>query len=342
MPTAEVQSFYNILPIQHNEFTSKIELNYWYRVQLSAEMFIRNTARDVFPVYENGTLLLKNIADHRFEGFEISLQINNVPYSRKFSMSNIISFYKWNSTVTHVYNGYANTPIAGFNTVYKAIIEGKPLGAIVGNGYLRDANGKMIIGSDGFPMVNNQPVVIGSPVPDFTLKFSHEITWENLSLNIDWEYKKGGDVWNGTQAVLDYYGRSAATGTDRNITGYVFDGVTKNGRLNTAAVSFYNAALPVQQNRWVRYGYTGVAEAYVQKASAVRLHNLSVAYNFRFKKKYLQGIRLIAYAENLIIWSAYKGADANQLLYGQPASSGLDFFNLPSTKNFGVSVSIQF
>ena len=199
----------------------------------------------------------------------------------------------------------------------------------------------MMIGQDGFPLVNNQPSVIGNPTPDYTLKFSHVATWQAFSLNIDWEFRKGGDRWNGTAAALDYDGRSTATAAQRDITGYVFAGKLQNGGKNAIPVAFYDPALPVGQNRWVRYGYTGVAESYIQKGDNIRVHTLSLAYDLKIRKC-LQRIRLTAYAQNLILWSTYKGADPNQLLYDQPGSGGLDFFNLPSTTTYGASASIQF
>ncbi|HXB92055.1 MAG TPA: hypothetical protein VNU72_07195, partial [Puia sp.] len=114
-----------------------------------------------------------------------------------------------------------------------------------------------------------------------------------------------------------------------------------SGGKNNIPVAFYDPALPVNQNRWVRYGITGVATSYIQKGDNIRIHTLSLARDIRIKK-YLQRIRLTAYAQNLLLWSAYKGGDPNQLLYDQPGSGGLDFFNLPSTKTFGTSASLQF
>src|SRR5206468_4042750 len=104
---------------------------------------------------------------------------------------------------------------------------------------------------------------------------------------------------------------------------------------------FYNPALPFDRNRWVRYGYTGVAEDYIEKASHVRINNIGVSYK-PDTKKYIQNLTFSLYANNIFIWTAYKGSDPNQLFYDQSNTNGLDFFNLPSTKNFGFNVSIQF
>lgn len=295
IPFTEVNTYNDLAPMQHREFVSWLQLDYERIISLRADFSIRDTKDNVFPIYNNNQLSLKNLADTRYKSFELALQINTAyRYPPKLSVSNKVSFFKFSNTVTRIQDGYDNYRIAGFSTVYKALVKGRPVGVIMGNSY-------------------NLPSVIGNPTPDYTVKFSHVATWKAFTFNLDWEYRKGGDVWNGTAAVLDYYGRSAASAVDRNST---------------------------SQDRWVRYGYTGVAASYIQKGDNIRIHNLSLAYDIK-TKKYLQRIRLTAYAENLLLWSAYKGVDPNQLLYDQPGSGGLDFFNLPSTKTYGVSASFQ-
>jgi hypothetical protein len=338
-PVTEVSSFQDVFPIRHKEWTARAELNYKYKLSLQVELFNRKISDDIFPVYNNGSFELKNIANHRNSGAELILSYNS--YANKITTSNSLSFFTYKNIVTDVKDGYNFTPIAGFSNINKAIVKDEPLGVITGNKFLRDENNRMIIGSNGFPLVDPSLSVIGNPTPDFVMKMSNGISWKRVSLNLDWEWKKGGDVWNGTQAVLDYYGRSATTAQLRNTTGYVFDGVLEDGHTNSNPVSFYDPNLPIDENRWVRYGYTGVAEEYIQKGDHIRINNFGVNYKLSFKK-YIQTVSLSAYTSNLLIWKAYNGTDPNQLLHDQANSGGLDYFNLPSVKSFGFTASIQF
>jgi len=79
----------------------------------------------------------------------------------------------------------------------------------------------------------------------------------------------------------------------------------------------------------------------LQKGDCIRLNHVGISYKPKIKK-YLQQLNLSLYATNIILWSAYKGADPNQLLNDQPGTSGLDFFNIPSYHSFGFSVSLKF
>lgn len=341
-PVKEARSFKGLIPINHREWSARVELDYEYKVGLTAEVFIKKTENDVFPVYESGDLYLRNIADHRNKGIELQLTQNRGLFRNKFRTTNTITFTAWQNKVTRVEDGYDFTPIAGFSNVHKAIVKGQPFGAIVGNSYRRDGAGNIVIGSDGFPLADNRLKVIGNPIPDFVLKLNNGFFWKMLSMSIDWEWRKGGEAWNGTEAALDFYGRSEQTASLRNTTNYVFAGVLEDGHFNTIPVSFYDPSLPVTANRWTRYGLSGIAEEYIQKADQVRIQALTLSCKLNFKK-YIQTLTLSTYINNLVLWSAYKGADPGiRLLYDQPNTSGLDFFNLPATKTYGFSASIQF
>lgn len=338
-PVREILSFNNLRAVRHKEWTGSLELSYRNKYSFRGEFFTRKTRDDIFPIEENGNLVLKNIADHRKYGIE--LELSAAIRTRTLEVTNRLSFTNWQNKVTGVRDGYNFTPIAGFNNINKAVVNGEVLGAITGSSFARDVHNNIVIGADGYPLVNNQRTVIGNPLPDFVMKLSNSLTWKRIFLSVDWQWQNGGEIWNGTQAVLDYHGRSQNSATLRNTTGYVFPGVLEDGHINTIPVNFYDPSQPITQNRWVRYGLPGVTEEYIQKADHIKLNTLSVGYRINFKK-YLQKLTISAYVNNLIIWSAYKGVDPNQLLYDQPDTSGLDFFNLPSTKVFGLFVILQF
>jgi hypothetical protein len=342
-PLTEVITYNNLNPVQHREYSGGIEVQYKSKISFAANYFNRTKVDDIFPVMISDKMNLLNMATHRQSGIEMELAFNPYRWNQnKLNYNNSISFVAYKSKVLAVNDGYNYTPIAGFKEVHKALVKGEVLGAIVGNTWLRNADNKIVIGADGFPLVNNLLSVIGNPIPDFTIKFNQRFSYKTKwHLNIDCEWRKGGDIWNGTQALLDYYGRSATTATLRNTTGYVFDGVAPNGNHNSIPVDFYNPTLAIEQNRWVRYGHSGVAESYIQKGDCIRLNNIGIVYKQAIKK-YLHQMVFSLYAGNIILWSPYSGTDPNQLLNDQSGSSGLDFFNLPSTHSYGFSVSLQF
>jgi hypothetical protein len=340
-PVTEVSGYKDLSPIRHKEWAAKVNLTYSDLFIFSGNVYIRNIRNDVFPLYRGGMLQLKNMADMQNKGLELSLQTFERSIGSTIRMESTLSFFTYRNKVTRVNDGYNYTPIAGFSNVHKSLIEGQPLGVIVGSTYVTDGAGHTVIGDDGFPLVDPQPQIIGNPIPDFVMKFNNTLRWKKLSLQTDLEWKKGAETWNGTQAALDYYGRSAGTAAQRNISNYVFDGVLQNGHVNDIPVSFYDARLPVESNRWTRYGLPGVASSYIQKADYLRLNAVNLTYRLNFKKNN-QVVLLSTYVNNILLWSPYKGADPDQLLFDQTNTTGLDFFNLPAVKTYGFNVSYQF
>ena len=344
-PTNEVLSFKNLEPISTTEKKIGLQYNVWRnRINFEAVYFHKSITDDIFPTFENGNLVLKNIGNHINNGFELNLQLNNFPfgYSLNFRDNHKITFTKYRSEVTQVNSHEQFFPIAGFSDVYRALVKGEALGSIVGTAYQRDNSGKIIIGNDGFPLVSPNLKVIGNPIPDFIIKFSHEFKIYDFSLNIDWEWRKGGDVWNGTAANLDYYGRSQNSADQRNIANYTFSGVLQNGAPNNILVDFYNVNQSFENNLWYRYGFTGVAENYISKADQIRLNNILLSYTFRRNILPFNELKMSASINNFIIWSKYKGVDATQNFYNSRDIQGLDFYNLPSVKSYALQIAVKF
>lgn len=340
-PVQEVETFKGLSNINTKEWKAGARLNLGYYISLDGEYFNRKSINDIFPVFENNQLRLKNIADHTYSGYEFNFAYDRLRLGYDAYVTNKVSFFKYKDIVDHILPGYQNMAVSGFKDIYKTLLEGQALGVVMGSYFERNAAGQLIIDEFGYPKKAGGMKIIADPTPDFVMKFNHSLAYKNLSLDINWEWKKGGQLWNGTQAVLDYYGRSYESGEERNIKNYVFQGVDVNGSVNQIPVDFYDPYRSVQENRWSRYGYLGVAESYVQKADYIRINNISLSSTFpvNYGK---QNLKLTFYVNNIMLWQASKGVDPNQNFYDMDNGRGLDFFNLPSFKTFGCIVSFKF
>ena len=336
-PVQEVQSFRNLKSINNLESKAGFRFYYDYRYTLEGSFTNKKYTNDVFPVFENGKIVLKNLVDHNSKNYDLNLNLNNFP----FRYGNVqIGFNKTLSKVTNVLEDYQNAPISGFNSVYRGIVKGEALGVLIGTAYQRNENGQAIIGNDGFPLVATEKKILGNPIPDFTMKFSYTQNFWDFSLNVDLEWRKGGDVWNGTNASLDYYGRSENSTNERNISNFIFDGVLQNGNVNNIPVDFYNVNQPFEQNKFYRYGSLGVAEDYVVKGDALRINNVTLSCNLR-KIEFLKNVKLSLFARNILLWSKSK-LDPQTSFFDSDNGQGLNFYNLPSMRSYGASVSFIF
>ena len=322
----------NLLVMYRFNYMWNINLNYYFKK-------VQNLYT---PLFNANAVVWSPDVNYKQNGFEF--EIEKMRYgNRHFDYSFNLNFTYYKNEVTSLNNNQTRLPFAGFADVSKNYIVGQPLGVIVGNGYLRDQNQNVIIDNDGFPMVDPQQKILGNPNPDFVVGFYNTFKYQDFSLSLSFDWSQGGQLWNGTQQTLNYYGKSALTEEQRNVTNYVFNGVTPSGSANTKPVSFYDSNLPVEQNRWVRYGVAGVTEDAIEDASYFRLNSINLAYSspngiFRDKLKFTIAI----FMNNAFVVTKSKSAFGNNSMFNSTDTAGLDYFNSPMMKSFGSSLTIKF
>lgn len=348
MAVGDYASFYEseelfFRPTLSPETERKFETGVGLRMaKFSADVaFFRNITDDfVAPTEQGLTFQLENVATVRNQGVTLSLGYDSYQ-NRGASWGAALRWSHYTSIVTDLYSQTV-IPLAGFETVRAVLAEGKPVGAIYGTTYQRHEQGPRLIGADGFPIENPTPKMIGNPIPDWILGLSSYFNFRNWKLSVVFDWKYGGEQWNGTRSVLDYLGRSATTAEQRNITNYIFKGVDVNGNTNVMPVSFSDPSRPVTDNRWTRYGWDGVGEAYIEDASWFRLSELTLSHTIKFRESKINEIKISFIGRNLLLFTPYRGVDPSSQLFGYANGQGLDLFNLPATRSLGAQFSIKF
>ena len=220
---------------------------------------------------------------------------------------------------------------------------GEPFGVFYGIGWLRDDNGNRIIDADpnsstfGYPLRSSEPIKIGDPNPDFILGWRNTVTHRNFRLSALVEYKQGGDVWNGPEAIMRQNGQSAVT--EKRGTTTVFSGVrSDNGQPNDITAEY-------NQFYWSNIeGYGNVNEPFVEDATWFRLRDVTLSYSFDNQFTRSIGLRdatVSFWGRNLILITPYSGIDPETNLYGQNNSLGVEYYNNPGGRSFGVEISLS-
>jgi len=303
--------------------------------------FYKNKTDDfVAPVDDNGIYRLINAASVVNRGVTITTSYDR--WSGDYNWGIRLGWSKYINETDRIYVEKDFIPLAGFSDIQTVLAPGKPLGAIYGSAYLRNAAGEKIIGIDGFPVHDTSLRMIGNPLPDWMLGCTGHIKRDRICLSFVFDFKKGGDIWNGTRAALDYLGRSSATGSARNTTGYIFEGVTAEGVRNTTAVNFADAGQPIENNRWVRYGWSGVGEDYIEDSSWIRMSELNLSYTIDGKEEHLlRQIKFTLSAHNLFLITPYSGVDPASALFGYSTGKGLDLFNTPAVRSYNAQLTLK-
>jgi TonB-linked SusC/RagA family outer membrane protein len=214
--------------------------------------------------------------------------------------------------------------------------------------------GAVYIGEDGFPVRDPNQRVIGDPNPDWTGGVTTTFRYRNLELGGLVDVRRGGVIYNGTRGALYSYGTHKDTEERAACTE---DGCTGNEKVFGETIlpgpvvgPGAGTSVPIGEN-WYRNGlapcpFSDVAELCMEDGSYVKLRELSVAYTFASRwlarTAGLSSVNVRVAGRNLHTWTDYTGYDPETNLGGSiQKTRGMDYFNMPQTRSFVMSVTLN-
>lgn len=331
----------SLMPETERKFETGLNLKGFNGLSLAFIYFNNRTSDFIVPVGDVDRFNLQNAA--RIKNYGGTISAGYIRDIGVFRYGVDLKWSKYESIVEKIYTGKDLIPLAGFESAQSVLAPGQPVGAIYGTSYIRNQAGMKVIDNTGFPLKDEALKMIGNPIPDWTLGWSSFFEWKQLKLSFLFDFRKGGEIWNGTNAVLDYLGRSATTGELRNTSGYIFEGVDINDNPNTIPVDFSDPEVPVEDNRWVRYGWDGIGEDYIEDASWIRLNELTLSYYLKrsWNNNILKEVKLSLIGRNLLLITPYSGVDPAAHLFGYGTGAGLDLFNSPAVRSYSAQITIK-
>lgn len=214
------------------------------------------------------------------------------------------------------------------NMAEERLTAGGSIGDIYVRAFCTDSKGNPVIGSDGLPEKNNEYTYAGNAAPKYQIGWSNDFNWKGIALSFVLQGNFGGKGLSLTQAMMDQYGVSKATADARNN-----GGVWVGQQLIPATQYYYHVTSP-----------EGVGAAYIYDATNVRLAELSVGYTIPMHRwvNWMQSIKVSFVGRNLCM--IYNKAPFDPMSTASMGNfmQGIDYFNLPSLRNLGFSVSMDF
>lgn len=235
---------------------------------------------------------------------------------------------------------------------------------LTGDYWLREKNadGKEIAGgryqvdpTTGLYKTSNVTTnVIGNREPSIIGGLNNSFRYKNLSLSFLVDLRIGGDIYNGTDYFTTVRGLAMKTLDRQSVT---IDGVSsvtgeplsytyEAGK--TYSVNGVNKSGDYMiQQYWNNYGSN--AYNFITKTNWLRLRSLSASYDFTdmFKKKNIvKGLSATVSANNLLVWTNYKGMDPEVSVSGSgtggSGSMGIDYNGIPATRNITFGLNFTF
>ncbi len=293
-------------------------------------------------------------------GWEIGLDLTPVELSNGFKW-NIYSAFTRNRNEVIDIGDADQIIVGGFASGGLSVVQrpGLPFGQLLGSDFQRDKEGNILVNPvSGKPFEDNELQIIGDPNPDFTLGITNSFSWKGISLSVLLDWTQGGDLWSLTadqtfsRGILDH-----PLNTDRVPRvglGFFGDGAG-NPLLDESGNKIPNKALTTA-NDWVFFdGWAagGVDWHSVYDATVIRIREVSLSYNFptALLDKTPFGRATVSFSGRNLWYNAPHFPDA---LNFDPEISGLgggdtggayrgfDFMGVPTTKRYGVNLSVTF
>ena len=333
------------------EFGSEIRL---FKSRLNAEVTYYNTLNkgqiiENFRLSYGTTFVLntQNVATTRNQGVEIALDYN-ILKKKEFNWNMQVNFnHMWNKVVSLPSN-IAEYYIADtwlYGNARGGIKNGGAVTSITSYSYSYNKDGKILISpTTGLPVIDATFSINGDRNPDFTIGWNNQFRWKNWRLNMLWDMKVGGDIFNATNMFLTITGRSKLT--EDRYTPRVIDGVLNDGLQNGSSPTVNTIAVIPAYNE-AYYISTMPEAAFIEKdVHWFRMRDITLSYTFN--KNFIKGVKSLGFfvtANDLILMTNYSGADP--AVNGNTASGrgvggfGFDYGTLPAPiqVNFGIRAS---
>lgn len=231
-------------------------------------------------------------------------------------------------------------------------IVGQPFPVIYATAYKRDPQGRVIVDPlTGYPQRNDVNKVLGSAVPVHTLGLNFSLSYKNLHLSSQAEYRGGYVTYMNNTTAFDFSGGGLAT-VAFNRERFVFPNSSYPDP-NKPGEYIANTNITVRDGGygfWTQSPRTGVAENYVASGAFWKLREVTLSYDvpdevlrrIKFIKRTtisLQGRNLVMLLPKTNLYTDPEYSDNGS------ASNGIGVAGIvsaPPSRYYGATLSITF
>ncbi|MEO8253640.1 MAG: SusC/RagA family TonB-linked outer membrane protein [Flavobacterium sp.] len=317
-------------------FNNRLGLDFTYFNTLTDnQIFYINT-----PESSSYSRAIVNGGDIENKGIELTLSATPIQ-TENFTWDITANYAEYKSKVKSIKDGREELVLGEGRLVRSKVVVGGEYGDLYIKGFQRDPNGNIIVSSAGIPLATNGfDVRAGNFNPDWTAGLKNNFKYKDFNLSFLVDFRIGGEVISYTQARQAGLGVNDITLAGRQ-GGIVVDGVVASGSTfvpNTTSIT--------AEQYWTAIGQrTPIAEPFIYDATNIRLREAVFGYSLPKRLLKTSGLANVDFSlvgRNLFFF-------VNKAKYFDPEAGagtgnlqGIESFNIPSTREYGVNVRFGF
>ncbi|VVV01507.1 MULTISPECIES: SusC/RagA family TonB-linked outer membrane protein [Mesonia] len=329
---AELEFFSNRLGIDFTYYDSKVEN------QILALPFAPSTGY---------TSQQANVGTISNKGIEALVTITPIK-TNNFTWRASINFATNNSKLEELDDRIDQVSLAGLSTTSLLAREGQTIGLIEGSVPARTDSGQIIVDSNGVPIAASEKEVYGDTQYDYTLGFSNNLSYKNLSLDFTLDSRQGGLMFSRTASIMRFTGNSTVTMyNDRRP--FVVSNSVQQVLNDDGSITYVENSTPVdREHQDDYYRAEALNRGEVIDKSFVKLREVVISYSIPSKlldKTFMDALSFSVIGRNLFVWTP----EDNQFIDPEVSTFGTglsgqfgEFGANPSTRSVGFSIKTKF
>ncbi len=207
----------------------------------------------------------------------------------------------------------------------------------------------------GLYKLNTNNPIAGNREPSFIGGFNNTFRYKKFILSFLFDFRKGGDIYNGTEYAMVLNGLSKRTLLNNresvtvsgvnSVTGADYTQTYHADQSYTFGSTTYSGRSMIQRY-WDNYAANSMN--FITSVNWVKLRSASISYDFTGllkNKKIIKELSATAIGTNLITWTNYKGMDPEVSAAGGTGgsgSTGIDYLGVPAIASFTFGINMTF
>jgi TonB-linked SusC/RagA family outer membrane protein len=342
-------------PERKEEFEIGTDLRFLNdKLSLSVTYYQNNTKDALINIPQASStgfdFLYANAGNIENKGVELDLGYT-ILKNKDWMIETNVNWARNRNLVTNL-SGAGSINLGGTAGVSSRAIEGYPLSTLFSTPFVKNEDGSLRLNENGFPIADIVGAPIGDPNPDWRGAAGFTVKFKKLTVSALVEHSQGGQVINGTEAVLLDYGTSAAVGNEsvapRDLKTFSGNTIPAGTTFRGNIKDFGAGPVALEQSWYTGLGgwFGNVGEQFLEDATWTRFRELNLSYALsspKLRKSIGLGSIVIELSgRNLFLISKVRGYDPDSNVAGSTSGRGVVYFVNPPTRSYLATLKVNF